>query len=107
LTSLIFRSQYKFFLYFLATLPEGETYDLVPGTQKAHDYLWNREGVALELTYNYGTEKDDFEGYHAGNEERDGFGNIAVRSVVPCAEYRILFLSVVHMDDRGLASLNT
>jgi lactoylglutathione lyase len=70
--------QYQFSLYFLTTLPEGETYDLVPGTQKAHDYLWNMEGVALELTYNYGTEKDDFKGYHAGNEERDGFGHIAV-----------------------------
>jgi lactoylglutathione lyase len=71
--------QYQFSLYFLTTLPEGETYDLVPGTQKAHDYLWNMEGVALELTYNYGTEKDDFKGYHAGNEERDGFGHIAVK----------------------------
>lgn len=72
--------QYDFSLYFLTTLPEGETYDLQPGTQEAHDYLWSMEGVALELTHNYGTEKEDsdFAGYHAGNQEKDGFGHIAV-----------------------------
>lgn len=46
--------QWKFKLFFLTTLPEGETYDLVPGTQEAHDYMWSIEGTALELTYNYG-----------------------------------------------------
>jgi lactoylglutathione lyase len=71
--------QYKFSIYFLTTLPEGETYNLTPGTQEAHDYLWNMEGVTLELTHNHGTEKGDFEGYHPGNQERDGFGHIAVR----------------------------
>ena len=36
------------------------------------------EGTALELTYNYGTETDpSFAGYHAGNEQNDGFGHIA------------------------------
>jgi len=40
------------------------------------------EGVALELTHNHGTESDDkFEGYHAGNQEKDGFGHIAVKYV--------------------------
>ena len=72
--------QYKFSLYFLTTLPEGETYTLTPGTQEAHDYLWSMEGVALELTHNHGTESDDsFSGYHAGNQEKDGFGHIAVK----------------------------
>ena len=28
--------QYEFKLFFLTTLPEGETYDLTPGTQEAH-----------------------------------------------------------------------
>ena len=28
--------QWKFKLYFLTTLPEGEKYDLIPGTQEAH-----------------------------------------------------------------------
>lgn len=71
--------QYKFSLYFVATLPEGETYELTPGTKEAHDYLWTYEGVTLELTYNHGTESnDEFKGYHPGNQEKDGFGHIAV-----------------------------
>jgi lactoylglutathione lyase len=38
---------------------------------------WDREGL-LELTYNYGTEKDaDFK-YHNGNDQPQGFGHIAV-----------------------------
>mmetsp|Transcript_17962 Transcript_17962/g.26333 ORF Transcript_17962/g.26333 Transcript_17962/m.26333 type:complete len:417 (+) Transcript_17962:108-1358(+) len=68
----------EFSLYFLTTLPEGEKYDLAPGTKEAHDYLWTMEGTALELTHNHGTEKDDFKGYHPGNAEKDGFGHIAV-----------------------------
>jgi lactoylglutathione lyase len=71
--------QWGFSLYFLTTLPHGETYDLIPGTKEAHDFLWNMDGVALELTHNHGTESDaDFQGYHAGNKENDGFGHIAV-----------------------------
>jgi lactoylglutathione lyase len=67
-----------FSLYFLTTIPEGEKYELTPGTKAAHDYLWSMEGVALELTHNHGTEKDDFAGYHPGNQELDGFGHIAI-----------------------------
>jgi len=72
--------QYKFSLYFLTTLPAGESYTLTPGTPEAHDFLWTYPGVTLELTHNHGTEQDDdsFQGYHCGNEERDGFGHIAV-----------------------------
>lgn len=71
--------QYKFKLFFLATLPiGGESYTLTPGTQEAHDYLWSIEGTTLELTYNYGTDTDtSFQGYHPGNQEKDGFGHIA------------------------------
>ena len=36
-----------------------------------------REGL-LELTWNYGTEKDEDFKYHSGNEEPQGFGHIAV-----------------------------
>lgn len=70
--------QYKFSLYFVTTLPEGETYNLTPGTQEAHDYLWTMNRVTLELTHNHGTEDDaSFEGYHIGNQEKDGFGHVA------------------------------
>ena len=37
--------QYEFALYFLTTLPEGESYDLTPGTQEAHvsiSRLWKK-----------------------------------------------------------------
>ena len=41
--------------------------------------MWGIDGMALELTHNYGTENpsSSFEGYHAGNQEKDGFGHIA------------------------------
>lgn len=71
--------QWKFCLYFLATLPEGTKYDLTPGTKASHDYLWSFEGVTLELTHNYGTEEKEGSVYHAGNQEKDGFGHIAVK----------------------------
>ena len=74
--------QYSFSLYFLTTIPANNNnkplYDLTPGTQAAHDYLWTMEGVALELTHNYGTETDQSQSYHTGNEPHDGFGHIAV-----------------------------
>lgn len=69
--------QYKFKLYFLTTLPDNVEYNLTPGTQAAHDYLWSIEGTALELTYNYGSENDVSTNYHPGNQEGDGFGHVA------------------------------
>jgi lactoylglutathione lyase len=72
--------QYKFSLYFVTTLPAGTKYDLTPGTQAAHDYLWSMDGTAIELTHNHGTENDEsFAGYHAGNQDKDGFGHVAVK----------------------------
>ena len=56
----------KFNLYFLG-YPESSN----PPTQ-AH-----REGL-LELTWNYGTEKDPDFKYHNGNKEPQGFGHICV-----------------------------
>jgi len=39
--------------------------------------MWSIEGTALELTYNYGSEEDDSQKYHPGNDgERDGFGHL-------------------------------
>jgi lactoylglutathione lyase len=69
--------QWNFKLWFLTTLPEGETYSLTPGTKEAHDYMWSIKGTALELTWNYGTEDDPSQKYHPGNQEKDGFGHIA------------------------------
>jgi lactoylglutathione lyase len=71
--------QYKFSLYFMTTLKPGTAYSLTPGTQAAHDYLWRMEGTALELTHNHGTETQEGRVYHVGNQERDGFGHVAVK----------------------------
>jgi lactoylglutathione lyase len=73
--------QYQFSVYFVTTWEDpSRPYSLTPGTPEAHAYLWNMEGVVLELTHNHGTERDpDFKGYNAGeNQERDGFGRISV-----------------------------
>lgn len=71
--------QYQFGLYFLTHLPPSSSYSLTPGTQASHDYLWTMEGTALELTHNYGTESQETFSYHPGNQDRDGFGHLAVR----------------------------
>lgn len=74
--------QYKFSLYFLTTLPaDGPPYPHQPGTKAAHEFLWNYDGVTLELTHNHGTEADPNQAYHPGNQETDGFGHIAVKYV--------------------------
>jgi lactoylglutathione lyase len=69
--------QWEFCVYFLQSLPK-DSYDLVPGSDEAHKFLFSTEGVTVELTYNYGTEKDAEFSYHTGNAERDGFGHLAV-----------------------------
>ncbi|KAL3421629.1 lactoylglutathione lyase [Phlyctema vagabunda] len=58
----------KFNLYFLS-YTSGKV-----GTGESHA---DREGL-LELTWNYGTEKDDSFKYHNGNDEPQGFGHICV-----------------------------
>ena len=54
----------NFNLYFLGYPSDAPT--------QAH-----REGI-LELTWNYGTEKDENFSYHSGNAEPKGFGHICV-----------------------------
>lgn len=68
----------QFSLYFLASLPPGVEYNFEPGTEEAHQYLWNFEGTTLELTHNYGTENDPNFTHNNGNvEPHRGFGHIA------------------------------
>ena len=62
----------KFNLYFLgygSPAPEATANGVNP--------VADREGL-LELTWNYGTEKDPNFKYHNGNDEPQGFGHICV-----------------------------
>jgi lactoylglutathione lyase len=66
----------KFNLYFLGYGEKGGG----TGNGTAHS-----EGL-LELTWNYGTEKDESFSYHTGNAEPQGFGHI-------CEISKIFFLA--------------
>jgi catechol 2,3-dioxygenase-like lactoylglutathione lyase family enzyme len=46
------------------------------------------KGVTIELTHNYGTEKEEGPVYHPGNEDKDGFGHLAMacEDVYKCCE---------------------
>ena len=84
-----------FDLYFLTTLPAGETYPHTPGTAEAHKYLWTMKGSTLELTHNYGTEtQDDFK-YHPGNQDKDGFGHVAFN----CDD---VYASSARLEEKGI-----
>jgi lactoylglutathione lyase len=62
-----------FSLYFLAALDEGET---VPeDTDERTRWTFSQRGI-LELTHNWGTERDPDFHYHDGNSEPQGFGHI-------------------------------
>lgn len=64
----------KFDLYFLAKLTKQER-DNLPAGDELKDFV-SRQRSILELTHNYGTEKDADFSYHDGNSEPRGFGHI-------------------------------
>jgi lactoylglutathione lyase len=62
-----------FSLYFLAALDEGETVPEDPDERTR--WTFSQRGI-LELTHNWGTERDPDFHYHDGNSEPQGFGHI-------------------------------
>ena len=65
----------RFSLYFLTYLDYGETPPSEAG--ELRNWLAGRSGV-LELTHNWGSEKDADFSYHTGNEENGGYGHICL-----------------------------
>ena len=91
----------QFSLYFLAYLRDGETSPSDPAERAR--FIFGRE-TTLELTHNWGTEKEATTPYHSGNSDPRGFGHIGIS--VPdvqaaCERFERLGATFVKRPDDG------
>lgn len=93
----------KFTLYFMGYLrPEDGELPTDPAARA--EFTFNQK-AAIELTHNYGTERDPaFAGYHNGNADPRGFGHIGI--TVPdvyaaCERFEKLGVEFVKRPDDG------
>lgn len=91
----------QFSLYFLAYLDDCETIPSDPAERAR--FIFSRE-TTLELTHNWGTEKDAVTPYHNGNSDPRGFGHIGIS--VPdvhaaCERFERLGATFVKRPDDG------
>lgn len=96
-------SEMEFSLYFLGYIRDQD--QPVPEDPQQRTAYAFRQKALLELTHNWGTEKDEsFAGYHNGNEEPKGFGHIGLS--VPdvnaaCKRFEELGVEFVKRPDDG------
>ncbi|WP_404364578.1 lactoylglutathione lyase [Marinobacter sp.] len=67
----------KFTLYFLTYLDDRQAASVPSDEGHRTTFIFGREAM-LELTHNWGTEKDPDFSYHNGNDEPQGFGHIGI-----------------------------
>ncbi|RFA30511.1 lactoylglutathione lyase [Alkalilimnicola ehrlichii] len=93
----------EFSLYFLGMVDEKAAAD-VPSNDPQRTTWVFRQQAMLELTHNWGTEKDPDFAYHNGNDQPQGFGHIgfSVPDVyAACARFESLGVEFVKRPDDG------
>ena len=93
----------KFTLYFLG-MPNDVDDNNVPKDDNARTTWTFKQRAMLELTHNWGTEKDENFHYHNGNKDPQGFGHIgfSVPDVYKAAErFEKLGINFIKKPDDG------
>ncbi|XP_071505005.1 lactoylglutathione lyase-like [Diadema antillarum] len=91
----------QFTLFFMGYADEAD----IPKDKRERTIWTFNQPATIELTYNYGTDKDDaFPGYHNGNKEPKGFGHIGLS--VPdvyaaCERFEKLGVNFIKKPDGG------
>ncbi len=96
--------EFEFTNYYLGYTTPAERNAMPEGDKNQLRQMFARQSV-LELTHNWGTEDDpDFDGYHNGNSDPQGYGHICIN--VPdveaaCARFEELDVTFAKKPDEG------